>query len=72
MTPRLASNGLYVDHVLGWAVGFPDADAAGARKSGGDGETRPSRAGQTEDSTATGGATGNSRPRGFRFPRFGR
>lgn len=67
MNPRLNTNGLFVDHVLGWAVGLGDAEAAGASGPGPEDQGRPSGAGKVEERIARSDQTKDSRFGGLRF-----
>jgi hypothetical protein len=67
MNLRLSPKGFLVDHVLGWAVQFGEADA----DSGADGAGRGSYGAALDGQAVSGGENKDSRSMGLRFPYSG-
>lgn len=71
MNMRLSSQGFLVDHVLGWAVRFDDAEAVGADDAGADVVVREALGVTVAGKVAGSGELEVSRSRSLRFPYSG-
>lgn len=62
MNLRMSSQGFMVDHILGWAVPFGDAEVMGAGGSATEGGKLPARGQDAAGRAASGGHVEVSRP----------